>query len=210
MSSTAESTRSNPIHEALREKAVEAAKRHKISWVELGQYLQKVYQEKLFKEWGFLTFEGYCMKELNIKRTTASKLVGSYQFLEKEEPRLLQPKVEQELAPKEFPDYEAVNVLRLAKANSQLKPQDYAALREAVLEEGREPKEIRSQMKKILEQREPQDPAETRRARRNSMLRRLIGLLNNTQEELGGAKMLPGGILSQIKTLCRELEAQIE
>src|SRR3989338_8674077 len=74
--------------ESLRQKTQEAAKRHKASWIELGQFLLTIHKDKLYKEWGYLVFETYCKKELGIKETTAAKLLKSYSFLEKEEPTL--------------------------------------------------------------------------------------------------------------------------
>ena len=72
--------------DALRNKTLDAAKRHKASWIELGQYLYAIYKDKYYKDWGYLTFEAYCGKEINVKLSTASKLLKSYDFLEKEEP----------------------------------------------------------------------------------------------------------------------------
>src|SRR5688500_13719187 len=95
----------------LRQKTLEIAKRHKASWIEFGQYLFTVHKDKLFRDWGFLSFETYCHKELGIKQTTAVKLLRSYQFLEREVPRLVDPKLQQEEEPRKIPNYESVNLL---------------------------------------------------------------------------------------------------
>ena len=42
---------------SLRRETLEAAKRFKSSWIELGRMLWTVYREKKFREWGYLTFE---------------------------------------------------------------------------------------------------------------------------------------------------------
>ena len=166
----AKSQEKDALTETLRAQIVDAAKRHKASWVELGRYLIAVYKDKHYRTWGFMQFDAYCMKELGIKQTTASKLVKSYQFLEKEEPRLVSSQAAETVAPREFPGYEAVNLLRLAKENQKLTPHDYADLRESVMESGKEPKEIRAQMKKILDEREEKDPKDAKRVRRNSLI----------------------------------------
>ena len=44
--------------------------------------------DKHFRTWNYLSFDTYCFKELGIRQTTASKLLKSYSFIEKEEPRL--------------------------------------------------------------------------------------------------------------------------
>ena len=87
-------------NDELRVKTVEIAKKHKSSWIELGQHLFSIYKNKLFKEWGYQAFETYCRKELGIKETTASKLLKSYSFLEKEEPRIVKPEFPQEENPR--------------------------------------------------------------------------------------------------------------
>lgn len=198
------------LAEAIRKKTLEAARQHKASWIELGQYLNAIYKDKHFKEWGFLSFEAYCMRELSIKQQTASKLIKSYAFLEKEEPRLAKPEFSEEASPKKLPDYEAVNLLRLAKENEKITPRDYAELREAVLESAREPKEVRSQVKKILEARDDKDPAEVRQARRNGLIKRLVTMLSSARREFESENLVPGSILKEMAALAEKLEGQIE
>ncbi|HNV86479.1 MAG TPA: hypothetical protein PKL97_05885 [Candidatus Omnitrophota bacterium] len=200
----------DPLSEALRNQAVDAAKRHKASWIELGRFLHSIYRDKHYREWGYLSFEAYCVKELSIKQVTASKLLKSYGFLEKEEPRLVSPQMVEKGAPKEFPDYEAVNLLRLAKENASLTPHDYAELREAVIQTGKEPKEVRAQVKQILAERDPKDPEEEKRARRNALVKRLISLLAAAKTESADGKLLPDYLLKQMTDLAVKLQAQIE
>ncbi len=203
-------TKKDALAESIRKKTLEAARHHKASWIELGQYLNAIYRDKHYKEWGFLSFEAYCMRELAIKQQTASKLIKSYSFLEKEEPRLAKPDFADEASPKKLPSYEAVNLLRLAKENESITPRDYAELREAVIEGAREPKEVRLQVRKILEGREDKDPAEARRTRRNGLIRRLVALLNSAKREFGSEGFLPGSILKELAALAEKLEGQIE
>jgi|SRR3989338_1010505 len=198
------------LAEAIRKKTLEAARQHKASWIELGQYLNAIYKDKHFKEWGFLSFEAYCMRELSIKQQTASKLIKSYSFLEKEEPRLAKPDFSEQASPKKLPDYEAVNLLRLAKENEKITPRDYAELREAVLESAREPKEVRSQVKKILEARDDKDPAEVRQTRRNGLIKRLVTMLSSARREFESENLLPGSVLREMAALAEKLEGQIE
>ena len=103
----------------LREKVVEVARRHKASWIELGQYLYTIQKNKMYKYWGFLEFDGYCMKELGIRPLTALKMVRSYQFLEREEPKVIESRSGEDNLRK-IPSFEAVNILRLARKNKLL------------------------------------------------------------------------------------------
>jgi hypothetical protein len=200
----------NSLTGQLRQKAREAAKRHKASWIELGQHLQAIFTDKHYRDWGYLGFEAYCVKELGIKETTASKLVKSYAFLEKEEPKLVEASLSDEALPKTFPSYEAVNILRLAKGNKKLVEDDYAAIREAVIENLEEPQEVRKQLKTILSEKEEKAPREVRLQRRNSVIKRLVTILSSAKRELESEKMLPGSLLIQISRLIGDLEAQVE
>jgi len=197
--------------ELLRQKTVEAAKRHKASWIELGQFLFSIHKDKLFKSWGFLSFETYCIKELGMKQATASKLLKSYSFLEQEEPRLADMgKLTTEDAPVTVPNYESVNLLRLAKDNKNLTPQDYAEVRESVIDKAKEPVEVRAQVKKLLSEREIKDPADVRRERRNAAIRRVLSVISGAKRELESEKLLPGHIIKQMEELTQKLRDQIE
>jgi hypothetical protein len=197
--------------DALRQKTLETAKRHKASWIELGQYLYSIQKDKLFKQWGFLTFETYCKKELDIKETTAAKLLKSYFFLEQEEPRLAAPeRLLDENSPKVIPHYESVNLLRLAKDNKKLTTEDFSDIRQAVISEGREPKDVRAHVKKLLSDREIKDPSQVRRERRNAAIKRLVTMLGNTRREMESEGLLPDYLIKQINELASKLQDQIE
>ena len=200
----------NMANDELRIKAVEVAKKHKSSWIELGQYLFSIYKNKLFKEWGYQVFETYCQKELSIKETTASKLIKSYSFLEKEEPRIVKPDFTDEETPRKIPDYEAVNLLRLAKENKNIPTNEFAELRNDVLNEGKEPKEIRAQVKKILETHAPKDTQDAKEQKRSTVLRRLIGFLNSAKTQLEEDDLVPEHTLKQIEALAQKLADQLE
>ncbi|OGX11247.1 MAG: hypothetical protein A2351_05340 [Omnitrophica bacterium RIFOXYB12_FULL_50_7] len=196
-------------NEELREKTVEIAKKHKASWIQLGQHLFSIYKNKLYKEWGYQAFETYCQKELSIRDTTASKLIKSYSFLEKEEPRIVKPDFTEEETPRKIPDYESVNLLRLAKNNKNIPTNEFAELRNDVLNEGKEVKEVRAQVKKILETHAPKDTPELKDQKRGSILRRLIGFLNGAKTQLAEEDLVPDYLLKQIDALTQKLEDQL-
>lgn len=198
--------------ENLREKTLEVARRHKASWIELGQYLFSIHKDKLYKTWGFLTFETYCRKELRIKETTAAKLLRSYCFLEKEEPGLAKaalPESEEEM-PSVIPHYESVNLLRLAKDHKNIAPHDFAEIRNAVINKGHEPKEVRAQVKKFLSEQEVKDPVEMRRSRRNAAIKRIVSVISMAKKELENEHLLPDYLLKQMAQLVEKLRDQIE
>ena len=196
--------------DSLRQKIVEAARAHKASWIQLGQYLFSVHKDKLFKTWGFLSFETYCLKDLGVKQTMAAKLLKSYAFLEKEEPHFasLASDVSKE-PPAEIPHYESVNLLRLARENKHFTPKDFSELREYVLEEAKEPKEVKAQVKRILAQRMPEATPEERESKRQSKIRRLISLLKTGTKDLEDEGLLPDYLRKQFAALIQKLEDQI-
>lgn len=197
--------------DALRQKTIETAKRHKASWIELGQYLFTIHRDKAFKSWGFLSFETYCVKELGMKQMTATKLLKSYSFLEREEPRLADSSLIESAEPAaKVPNFESVNLLRLVKENEKLPPQDYAKVREAVIEKASEPKEVREQVKKLITAREDKDPAEVKQERRNAALKRMISVISGAKRELEHDKLLPDYLIKQMNDLIGKLQDQLE
>lgn len=197
--------------DSLRQKTVDIARSHKTSWIQLGQCLFTVYKDKMYKSWGYLTFEAYCLKDLGIKNTMASKLLKSYGFLEKEEPQLAETgsNPESQEDPKKIPNYESVNLLRLARENKLFTPKDFSQLREAVIEQGKDPKEVKVQVKKILDERKPAQTKEQKEVKRQSKIRRLIGLIKAGVRDLEDDDLLPDHLAKQVDSLIQKLEDQI-
>ncbi len=196
--------------ETLRQETLEIAKKHKASWIELGQHLYTIYKNKCYKDWGYMAFETYCQKELRIREATASKLLKSYYFLEQEEPRIIKPEFAQTEPPQKIPDYEAVNLLRLAKNNKNISGRDFAELKKDVLQEAKEHKEVRAKVKRILDEQKPKDTPEAKEQKRNGILRRLVGFLNAAKSQLEEEDLVPDYLLKQIESLTQKLEDQLE
>lgn len=193
----------------LREKTLDVARRHKASWIELGQYLFSISKNKMFKGWGYLSFEAYCVKELKIREATASKLLKSYSFLEREEPRMVKAEYIREETPQKIPDYESVNLLRLAKQNKNVPVREFAELRHAVLNEAKEAKDVRAKVKAIVEDQKPKDTPEAKEQKRSSVIKRLIGFLTGAKTQLEEEDLVPDYILKQIDSLTSKLQDQL-
>lgn len=101
---------------SFRQAVVLAAKRFKSSWVELGKLLTKVRNEGTFQDWGYPTFEAYCLAELRIRKGTADKLTKGYSVMNKYEPERLESPDIAESAPA----FEVVEVLAQAEDRGQL------------------------------------------------------------------------------------------
>ena len=56
--------------DSLRYHILENAKMFKTSWIELGQALYSVWKNKMYRDWGYMTFDAYTSKEIGIKKQT--------------------------------------------------------------------------------------------------------------------------------------------
>jgi len=112
-----------------RRRVLEGARRFKAAWVEFGRLLAEVRSEDLWKEWGYPSFDRYCVKELFIRPATAEKLTASYGFLERHEPDLARAKGDAKAPP-----FEVIEVLSRAEAAGRLSPAGWRELRDEVLE----------------------------------------------------------------------------
>lgn len=195
--------------DSIRYKILESAKGFKTSWVELGQALYSVWRDKSYKEWGYLTFEAYTSKEIGIKKQTAMKLLKSYFFLEKEEPLYLQKDYAASSDPSKLPTYETVNLLRLAKNKNTLDKNDYASLKESVLEMGKDAREVKKDLTTLMRQRECLEPEEARRKRRSAVIKRLLTALKTLRTDIETSKMLPAGTIKEVSNLINRIELEL-
>lgn len=189
--------------ESLRYRVLDAARGFKSSWIELGQYLFTVYKDKLFRDWGYQTFETYCGKEIGIRQATALKLLKSYSFLETEEPEYVSKKSLDERKPDRIPSFESVNALRLAHANERISEDQYEELREDILEEGKEDAEVKKKIQYILKTgpKKSSDPAEEKGA----ALKKLTLYLKNYKNDVS-LDQIPPKILKKLDELIEVLE----
>ncbi len=95
------------------------ARRFKASWIELAEVLTSARRNGRWKGWGYDSFESYAREELRLKPETVDKLTGSYTFLQRRAPAVLQRDVLREAVP----SYQAVDFLRRAE-ESDGAPQD--------------------------------------------------------------------------------------
>jgi len=195
--------------DSLRYKILSSAKSFKTSWIDLGQSLYSVWKDKLFKDWGFLTFDAYTSKEIGIRKNTALKLLKTYYFLEKEEPSLLNKGYVETKDASEVPSYEAVDVLRLAKNKRMLDEDDYKRFRKDVFEKGKDAREVKKDLTALMRQREELEPDEARKKKRETTINRLLTTLRSLKTEIEVTKVLPSDILKQTKMLIDRIEAEL-
>ncbi len=195
--------------DSIRYFVLDNAKAFKKSWIMLGQALYTVWKDKLYKNWGYLTFDAYTLKETGIRKQTALKLLRSYYFLEKEEPAYLKQDESGEKEARAIPTLEAVDALRLASKKKTIDRADYAQIKKKVFEEGTDGRQVKKDLTQMIRQREELDPQEARQKRRDKLVKRFISSMVSIREELRAAKMLPANILSDINKLIGKLESEL-
>ena len=195
---------------SLRYKVLQNVVNFKTSWIELGQSLYSVWKEKLYRDWGYLTFEAYASKEIGVRKDTAMKLLRSYYFLEKEEPQYLQKRETGDPSgAASLPSYESVNLLRLAKNKKEIGESDYESLKKNVFEKGRDVRDVRKDLTALIRQREEVDPQEARKMRKETAVKRVVATLKALKNDIEISKLLPAGTIKDIKDLIAKLEEEI-
>jgi hypothetical protein len=192
-----------------RHKVLSSAKSFKTSWFDLGQSLYSVWRDRLYKDWGYATFDAYTAKEIGIKKPTAMKLLKSYYFLEKEEPNYVERAAVSPENPARTPTYDAINLLRLAKNKKTLDGGDYAHLRREVLEMGREAGLVKKDLTSLMKQREELLPDEARHKKKVAVLKRLITSLKALRTDIENSKLLPAAMVKEISGLIHKIELEI-
>jgi hypothetical protein len=188
---------------------LQTAKNFKTSWIELGRSLYAVYRDKLYKEWGFGSFDIYVAREIGLKKITAMKLLRSYYFLEKEEPGYLSPRYSESADVAQMPSYESIDILRLAKNNKNVDTSDYEKLKKDVFEQGKDARDARKELGVFIKQREELEPDEARERRKFGTVRRFMGTLKALRNEMEESKLISSSLLKDIATLMKKLETEI-
>jgi hypothetical protein len=194
---------------SMRRHVLEAARDFKSSWIELGRSLYAVWKDKLYKEWGFAKFESYTAKEIGIRKNTAMKLLRSYYFLEKEEPRYLEGSFVGEASPAVVPTYEAVDMLRLARNKKALDKSDYAHLKKELFEKGRDWREVRKDLTSLIRERQELAPEEAYQKRKSATVKRFLSTLKALKKEIELSKLLPATLIKDAQNLIERLEDQV-
>ena len=194
---------------SLRYHILESAKSFKTSWVELGRSLYSAWKDKLYKEWGYDTFDNYVSREIGIRKQTALKLLRSYYFLEKEEPAYLREGYAESNEAANIPGYETIDVLRLAKNKKELDAHDYNHLKKEIFENGKDSRQVKRDLTSIIRQRQELEPEEAYQKRRLSTVKRFLGTLKSLQKEMELSKLLPSPLIKEASSLIAKLESEI-
>lgn len=194
---------------SLRYSILQDAKDFKTSWVKLGRSLYTAWKDKLYKEWGYNTFDAYTNREIGIRKQTSMKLLKSYFFLEKDEPGYLRKEYAESTGAALIPNYEAIDVLRLAKSKKTLGEGDYANFKKEIFEKGKDAFQARRDLTAMIRQREELEPEEAWKKRRLAKIKRFLSALKSMKEEIEATKLLPLPLIKEAASLINKLEAEI-
>lgn len=111
-------------------------RRFKASWLELAEALANARREKRWEQWGYDSFDTYTKNELKLRPETVEKLTGSYMFLHKRAPEVLQ----RDPLSAPLPSFQAVDFLRRAEARAEeddnVTDETLVDIRKRVLDDG--------------------------------------------------------------------------
>jgi hypothetical protein len=181
----------------LRHTVLLATKRFKSTWAELGKLLVQVRDEGKFEEWGYPSFEAYCLKELHLKRPTALKLTRSFSFLSRHEPRDV---VQQEDFVQKAPDFEVVDVLADAEARGQLTPDEYRSVREQIWNPEKPASEVKRELAERFPRPAPAPPTDALQVRRLAQAARKLA------EGLNSCRKVPRAVAERAQALADDVE----
>jgi len=188
----------------LRKMVLEAVRKFKGNWTDLGRCLSLVREKQSFKEWGYPTLESYCSRELKLRKPTVSKLLKSYYFLSKEGPGFIGAR--KDAGP--VPDFESVDILRKARAQKRVSDDDYQKMRSAVFGGGIHPRELGKQYRSMLQaaREAEKSPEEAWEERRRKTVKKALSSLRSVKVELESSKFLSYQIVQDLKKLIKRIE----
>lgn len=175
---------------------LEASRRFKASWLDLARQLVRVRGEGIWKEWGYATFEAYCARELRIKKATAEKLVMSYGFLAKHEPKAL----DDEEVGRRVPAVEVIEVLSKAEERGQLDEQVYQDVRESLWDQPIEASALKRELAKRFPEPPPEEPPV------DLAIRRMAAQARKLARDLAGSSDVPRAISERAAALADDVE----
>jgi hypothetical protein len=175
------------------------ARRFKSSWIELAEALSSAKRRALWRGWGYESFEAYAKGELHLRQETVDKLTGSYSFLQRRAPAIL----ERDGLRERVPSYQAVDFLRRAEERDDAPRDVIEQLRTRVLEEAAPASTVTRAYGEVVF---PLDEG-TKRARDLAGVKNVAKRL---RELLGETRAVPRKLASEVSSSLEKLLEAIE
>ena len=191
----------------LRADTLQKARSFKRTWLELAEALTKVQSTNAWQGWGFPDFDAYCRKELHLRGSTVSKLLGSYRFLETSAPRVIErarsANIEEAFeAP--IPSMPAVEFVQKATARGAADPETLQTIQRVAFDEGADAPLLAKQFKAIAFPETDADKREKLRSNISQTARKLSALIAED------GSPVPKKLAIQIEEVVGELLEAIE
>lgn len=204
-----EVNKTDMVGDTLRDQVLGYSKDFKTSWINLGRHLYAIWQDKLFYGWGFEKFEHYTEDELGLKKQLCQKLLKTYLFVEENEPQYLDVDFKESRDAVNVPNYDAVDVLRLARSKRELSRDDYAMLKAEVFDKGKDASVVRKELTAMMKERKEVDPEEERDNRNEAAIKKLLGALGVFKKDMEALKLISKDVLDEAEGLMKKLKDQI-
>jgi hypothetical protein len=170
----------------------------KSSWLELAESLQRVREEARYEAWGYDNFEAYVRRELHLTPQTAEKLCGSFGFLNRHAPEVL----ERDGVSEPIPAFRSVDFL--ARAYDTPCPREKRdEIRHAVLDEGLAPAALTRRFRDaVFPQAEGAD--------RGRVRGQLLSAARRVAQLLGEPHGLPRGLAEDVEETIGRLVLELD
>ncbi len=174
-------------------------RRFKTSWLELGEALTRIRRSNHWKTWGYETFEAYAKNELRLRQDTVDKLTGSFVFLQKRAPEVL----DRESMKGPVPSYQAIDYLRRAEEQEDAPKDVVRALYTKVMDEGTSLPKLKKEFESTVFPLAPQD----KKARDQAGIRNVASRLRAL---LGESDAVPKRLAARVNEVLDELLTAVE
>ena len=160
----------------LRSDTLQKARAFKRTWLELAEALTKVQGTRAWEQWGFTDFDAYCRKELHLRGSTVAKLLGSYSFLEKSAPKVIE-RVREDPFEAPIPSQRVVEFVQKAHERGAADEETLSTISRVAFEEGADASVLKKKFNDVAFPESPQDKREKTRAMIAQTARKLSMLI---------------------------------
>jgi hypothetical protein len=187
----------------LRADTLQKARAFKRTWLELAEALTKVQHGRSWESWGYPDFDAYCRKELHLRGSTVAKLLGSYSFLEKSAPKVIE-RARQDPFEAPIPSMPAVEFVQKARERGAADEETLDTIQRVAFEEGADAPALAKQFKDVAFPQSARDRREKMRAAITATARRLSTLIAEEDSPV------PKKLAIRVEELVGELLESIE
>lgn len=134
--------------EEVRKLAFSSIKEHRGSWARLGFSLAEIRDNEYWKDWGYNSFNKYCVEELNVTIMTAKSMIEAYYYIKINKPDLLS-----QISKGNFdgiPDYHTISNLSKARSSDEIGSEKAEELTNKLFEEPEKSKDVAKELKGIM------------------------------------------------------------